>query len=205
MLEKTLESPLDCKEIQPVHSKGDQSWVFSGRTDAEAETSVLWPRHVRVDSLEKTLMLGRVGGRRRRGQQRMRWLDGITASMDMGLSKLRELVMDKGGLACCDSWSHKESDMTEQQNWTERRSGSSKKLSYSWLLVLGPMASEFEIPLASVALWEELEQLQEKLSLAAILNSVLPLPWICISILFAFYLIIFWVNDSSVSYFLSLW
>ena len=76
VLEKTLESPLDCKEIQPVHSKGDQSWVFFGRNDANAET----PGHLmrRVDSLEKTLMLGGIGGRRKRGGQRMRWLDGIT-------------------------------------------------------------------------------------------------------------------------------
>src|SRR5574337_1257369 len=73
VLEKTLESPLDCKEIQPVHSEGDQSWDFFGRTDAEAETPVLWLPH---DSLEKTLMLGGIGGRRRRGRQRMRWLDG---------------------------------------------------------------------------------------------------------------------------------
>ena len=87
VLEKTLESPLDCK-IQPVHPKGDQSWVFTGRTDAEAETPILWPPQVRVDSLEKTLMLGGIGGGRRRGQQRMRWLDGITDSVDVGLREL---------------------------------------------------------------------------------------------------------------------
>ena len=78
MLEKTLESPLDCRKIQPVHSKGDQSWVFIGRTEAEAETLILGHLMPRVDSLEKTLMLGGIEGRRRRGRQRMRWLDGIT-------------------------------------------------------------------------------------------------------------------------------
>ena len=81
VLEKTPESPLDCKEIQPIHPKGDQSWVFIARTDAEAETPILGHLMRRVDSLEKTLMLGGIGGRRRRGRQRMRWLDGITNSM----------------------------------------------------------------------------------------------------------------------------
>ena len=110
VLEKTLESPLDCKEIKPVRSKGNQSWIFIGKTDPKAETPILWPAG-RTESLENTLMLRKIEGRRQRGWQRLRWFDGITGSMYMSMSMLQDLVMDR------EAWHAAVHGVSRNQTW----------------------------------------------------------------------------------------
>ena len=122
VLEKTLESPLDCKEIQPVHSKGNQSWIFIGRTDAKAETPILWPPDAKSWLIGKDSDAGRDCGQEEKGMTEdemagwRHWLDGHESEWTLGVGD------GQGGLACCNSWGRKESDMTEWLNWTEHLS-----------------------------------------------------------------------------------
>jgi len=121
VLEKTLESPLDCKEIQPVHSEGDQPWMFFGRTDAKTETPILWPPHVKSWLIGKDSYAGRDWGQEEKGRTEdevagwHHWLNGCESEWTPGVGD------GQGGLACCNSWGHKESDTTERLNWPELR------------------------------------------------------------------------------------
>ena len=144
VLEKTLESPLDCQEIQPVHPKGDQPWVFFGRNDAKAETPVLWPPHVKRWLIGKDSDAGRDWGQEEKGMTKVEmagwhhWLDGCESEWTLGVGD------GQGGLACCDSWGHKESDTTERLNWT----GTQVQTERGCSLTQGTI----EIPLAPVNL-----------------------------------------------------
>ena len=157
VLEKTLERPFNCKEIQPVHPKGNQSWVFIGRTDVEAETPILWPPQAKVwppDSFEKTLMLGKIEGRKRRGWQRMRWLHGIADSMDVSLSELWEMVRDRETWRAAIHGVAK--SRTQLSDWTELKSHIKSKWS----------GYEMAITWGSLKLWKS------PLRMAAYLHSL---------------------------------
>ena len=128
VLQKTFESFFDNKDIKPVNSKGNQPWIFIKKTDAEAEAPKLWPPDVKSWLIEKTLMLGKTEGRRRRGWQRTRWLDGIIHTVDMGLSSSWDSE-GQGSLVCCSPWGHIESDTTEWLN------NNKTSVEYLWMFV----------------------------------------------------------------------
>ena len=121
VLEKTLESPLDCKEIQSVHPKGDQSWVFIGGTDVKAETPIFWPPDAESWLIWKDLDAGKDWGQEEKRTKRMRWLDGLTDSMDMGLGGLRELVIDREAWRAAVHGVTKSRTRLNEMNWTELR------------------------------------------------------------------------------------
>jgi len=142
VLEKTLESPLNCKEIQPVHPKGDQSWVFIGRTDAEAETPILWPPHAKSWLIRKDPDAGRDWGQEEKGTTKdemagwHHWLDGHEFEWTLGVGDWQ------GGLSCCDSWGRKESGMTERLYWTELKA-------CIWFWGVGEVLSEIRVTFCS--------------------------------------------------------